>query len=382
MRGSTFKRKRKDGTVTYGVIFDDLPSANKKRKQRRMGGFCTKQEAVQKLHDIRTAMRSGQYYEPTRLTVSEYSAKWLAEISHSVRARTVAGYRQRLDDHLLTRIGHMPMWAVQPQHIKDLHDSLLREGRKRKLDTPVGLKPRSVVHVHRIAHAMFSEAVRSQIIPSNPCSHVRPPRVARVEQRVLDESEVKGLIEAAGQSPLQPFIVLAVSTGARSGELAALTWHCVDLESGRINIAFGQARDGSPTELKTRQSRRNVALPPGAVSLLKAHKARQKLARGENWSDQGLVFADEIGRPWLVQAISGKFKAVAVLAGLDASVHTHTLRHTYASLALKGGVPVTTVSANLGHSSPSTTMNVYAHHIPSTEDAAAKVMERALKGLA
>ena len=62
-------------------------------------------------------------------------------------------------------------------------------------------------------------------------------------------------------------------------------------------------------------------------------------------------------------------------------MHTHTLRHTYASLALKGGVPVTTVSANLGHSSPSTTMNVYAHHIPSTEDAAAKVMERALKGL-
>jgi integrase len=382
MRGSTFKRKRKDGSLTYGVIFDDLPGADKKRKQRRIGGFCTKKEAVQKLHDIRTAMRSGQYYEPTKLTVSEYAEKWLAEISHSVRARTVTGYRQRLEDHILTRIGHMPMWAVQTQHIKDLHDSLLRDGRKRKLDTPVGLQPRSVVHVHRIAHAMFSEAVRSQIIPSNPCSNVRPPRVARVEQRVLDETEVKSLIDAAGQSPMYPFIVLAVSTGARSGELAALTWPYVDLESSRISIVYGQSRDGSLSELKTRQSRRNITLPPGAVSVLKSYKARQKLARGENWSDQGLVFADEIGRPWLVQAISGKFKAVAALAGLDASVHTHTLRHTYASLALRGGVPVTTVSANLGHSSPSTTMNVYAHHIPSIEDAAAKIMERALKGLA
>jgi integrase len=70
------------------------------------------------------------------------------------------------------------------------------------------------------------------------------------------------------------------------------------------------------------------------------------------------------------------------LGRLDAAVHTHTLRHTYASLPLKGGVPVTTMSANLGHSRPSTAMNVYAHCIPSTEDAAAKVMERALKGLA
>ena len=78
--------------------------------------------------------------------------------------------------------------------------------------------------------------------------------------------------------------------------------------------------------------------------------------------------------------VSRKFREIAVKAGLGSDVHPHVLRHTYASLALKGGVPVTTVSANLGHSSTATTMNVYAHHIPSSEDAAARVMQRALEG--
>jgi integrase len=72
---------------------------------------------------------------------------------------------------------------------------------------------------------------------------------------------------------------------------------------------------------------------------------------------------------------------IANQANLGRDVHIHTLRHTYASLALKGGVPVTTVSSNLGHSGTATTLNVYAHHIPSAEDAAAIVLERAIVGV-
>ena len=117
-----------------------------------------------------------------------------------------------------------------------------------------------------------------------------------------------------------------------------------------------------------------------AVSVLKALKARQRLASRSTWSENGFVFADESGRPWIVHSISKRLREVVTLAGLGADVHPHVLRHTYASLALKGGVPITTVSANLGHSNTATTMNVYAHHVPSAEDAAAKVMQRALEG--
>src|SRR5690348_9283973 len=127
MRGSICKRKYRDGTVGYCVIYDDLPGPNRERRQKRISGFLTKKHAERKLLEIRTAMQSGRYYEPTKLTVRQYAEKWLQEMAHTVRARTLVGYKGNLIDHVSPRLGHMPMWAVQPQHLKDLYDELLRE---------------------------------------------------------------------------------------------------------------------------------------------------------------------------------------------------------------------------------------------------------------
>ena len=328
-------------------------------------------------------MLNGGYYEPSKLLVTEYVDKWLAEIAQRLRPFTLYGYSERLKDYVVPRIGHLPIAAVQPQHIKDLYQTLLREGRKRKSKDKekAGLHPRSVLHVHRILHAMMSEAVRSKVIFANPCAHVRPPRIPQIEQRVLTEVEARSLIQAADGTELYTFIVLALASGARAGELAGLTWPYVDLDAGRMTIAYGLAKDGSRTEeLKTKRSRRSLALPPWALSVLKVHRAKRRLALGEFWSDGGFVLSDDVGRPRRVTDLAWRFRPIANRAGLGSDVHPHTLRHSYASLALKAGVPVTTVSANLGHSSTATTMNVYAHHIPSAEDAAAKALERVLVG--
>lgn len=96
--------------------------------------------------------------------------------------------------------------------------------------------------------------------------------------------------------------------------------------------------------------------------------------------DQGFVFADEIGRPWKCQSQATLFRAIVKRAKLDPKVHPHTLRHTYASLALKAGVPITTLAATLGHDTK-TLMDVYGHHIPSAEDTPAKAIQAALGGV-
>ncbi|HYK52588.1 MAG TPA: Arm DNA-binding domain-containing protein [Candidatus Eremiobacteraceae bacterium] len=180
MRGSIFKRRYKGGSIGYGIIYDDHPEPGQKRKQVRLRGFKTRKEADNKLTEIRASFqKTGRYYVPTKLTVAEYIEKWLAQISHSVRERTATGYRERLRDYLLPTLVKLPMWAVEPQHMNDLYSALLCDGRKRKPKDKdsVGLQPRSVLHVHRIAHAMFAEAVRSSVIAVNPCTNVRPPRV-------------------------------------------------------------------------------------------------------------------------------------------------------------------------------------------------------------
>ena len=105
-----------------------------------------------------------------------------------------------------------------------------------------------------------------------------------------------------------------------------MTWPYVDLDSGRITIAFGLSKDGSRSdELKTKRSRRSVTLPPWALSVLKVHKAKRKLALGEFWADNGYVLSDNVGRPRRVTDIAWKFRDIARRAGVGSDVHPHTL---------------------------------------------------------
>jgi integrase len=175
---------------------------------------------------------------------------------------------------------------------------------------------------------------------------------------------------------------LALYTGARRGELLGLTWPFVDVEVGRITIAHTLADDGTLAEPKRERSRRTIVLPLAAVAALRAHKAAQaghQLAKGPLYLDQGFVFADEAGRSWKLESQATLFKAIAKRAGLDPRVHIHTLRHTFASLALRAGVASTTLAAILGHDT-TMLMRVYGHQIPSAEDTAAIALQKALAG--
>jgi integrase len=191
-------------------------------------------------------------------------------------------------------------------------------------------------------------------------------------------------ISGARGTRLHPFITLALYTGARRGELLGLTWPLVNLDAGRITIAYSLSDDGTLAEPKRERSRRTIVLPVAAVSALRAHKATQaakQLAKGPLYIDQGFVFADEIGRPWKLDSHATLFRAIAKRAGIGTDLHIHTLRHTFASLALRAGVPITTLAAILGHDT-TMLMRVYGHQIPSAEDTAAKALQQAFAGSA
>lgn len=231
---------------------------------------------------------------------------------------------------------------------------------------------------------MFADALEGGIVERNPAAGMnkRLPRVPRVEQRTLNEEEAKWLLETSKGTRLHTFVTLALYTGARRGELLALTWPFVDLDSARVTIAHSLADDGTLAEPKRERSRRTIVLPPAAVGALRAHKAMQashRLAKGPLYLDRGFLFADEIGRPWKLSSHATLFKGIAKRAGLDAGVHIHTLRHTFASLALRAGVPITTLAAILGHDT-AMLMRVYGHQLPSAEDTAAKALQQALAG--
>jgi len=127
---------------------------------------------------------------------------------------------------------------------------------------------------------------------------------------------------------------------------------------------------------KTDKGRRSVALDPGTVAALRAHRTRQaqeRLAMGPAWQTTGLVFTREDGTALHPEGLSATFERESRAAGLP-RIRLHDLRHTHATLALQAGVHPKVVSERLGHASVSITLDTYSHAIPAMEaDAAAAV---------
>ena len=156
-------------------------------------------------------------------------------------------------------------------------------------------------------------------------------------------------------------IHLAAMTGMRRGEVCGLDWDAVDLERSRLRVVnalvsvAGTLRAGPP---KTAKGRRVVDLDAGTVAVLR----RWRIAQPPSLSVVGI-------HP---ETLSDRFDALVRDSGLP-RIRFHDLRHTAATLML-AATPVHVVAARLGHASPTITLSVYAHVLPTQGIEAAAVM--------
>jgi integrase len=176
-----------------------------------------------------------------------------------------------------------------------------------------------------------------------------------------------------------PIWLLALTTRCRLGELLALRWTDVQLDSGKVTIRRTLARinrgwvESSP---KTQAGERTITIPSEAVAALRHQRIAQaecRLLAGAVWMDDDRVFSNLSGGPvqacWVEHAIT----EVCDGAGLP-RVTPHGLRHLHASLLLGKGLPLTAVSARLGHASPHITMSIYAHALNAHDSEAADLI--------
>jgi integrase len=174
---------------------------------------------------------------------------------------------------------------------------------------------------------------------------------------------------------LSALFVLAIMLGLRPGELRALRWDHVNLDNGIVYVWRSTRRDG---DTKTPKSRRSLILPQRAVQALRAHKKRQaaeRLAAGEAWHDNGLVFCHEDGRPYSRDALNWRFGKVTQRAGIG-HWHAHEARHTAVSIMSSNGTPIQEITDTMGHKSTHVTETVYRHVIVPAIRGGATVMDQ------
>lgn len=308
---------------------------------------------------------------PEKTAVASYLRTWLEGIESTIRPGTWVRYEEYVRLHINPSLGHHRLSRLAPQHVQELYSTKLAEG----------LSPTSVRHLHAVLHLALKQALRWGLAGRNATEAVLPPRRNRTNFRALSPEEAGRLIDAARGDRLEALYILAISTGARQGELLALKWREVDLTAGTIQIRATLRQDGTFSEPKTDKARRQISLPGVALEALKAHRVRQleeRLSAGSLWQDHDLVLCNAVGRPLDANNMRRRsFAHVLRRAGLQ-RMRFHDLRHSTASLLLSQGVHPKVVQELLGHSQIAITMDTYSHLLPTLQKDAMEGLNRLL----
>ena len=372
MRGH-IRRRGSKWVIVVHLGYDEAG----KRRQKWFSGFETKRDASRKLTEVLGRLETGTYVEPSKETVGAFLREWSSAIRETVRTSTATSYRMNAEWYIIPHLGTIPLQRLTSAHLNTFYADLLTDGRRRGEG---GLSPRTVRYVHTIIRKALADAVRWNKLPRNVADQADPPRRRTApEMRVWSADEVRVLLEHVHDERLYAAWLLFVTTGMRRGEVAGLRWESVDLEANRLSVTrtlISVQNVMTISTPKTDKGRRQIALDPATVAALRAHRIRQseeRLQWGAAWEDNGLVFCWENGKAIHPDRLSQQFHRYIKCLGLP-RIRLHDLRHTYATLALRAGVPAKIVSERLGHSTISITLDTYSHVLPDMqEEAAAKV---------
>ena len=245
------------------------------------------------------------------------------------------------------------------------------------------LSSKTILHHHRLISSILSTAVQWQVILSNPCDRVKPPKVERKEPKYLDEVQAAHMIELLEQEPIlyRTMILVLLFTGLRRGELLGLKWEDIEFDQKLMHIRrstlYVKEKGIFDDETKNATSTRTIKLPDAVIEMLIAYQQWQdneRSALGDAWRGSDKVFTSQDGGALHPDTISAWFSDFVRKNDIG-DISLHSLRHTNATLQIAGGVPVTTVASRLGHATPATTTKIYAHAIRSADEAAADVLQ-------
>lgn len=364
----TDARKRKDGSYETRATLD-TPTG---RRQISFYGRTAKDANDKKFAALADQSKGVMFSDPQRLTVSEYLQRWLSDTAkYQVAASTYGRYERTVRNHFLPFFGRLRLRDVSASHVRAL--------KAKKLDD--GMNPNTVGVMQGVLSAALNQAVYDGLIPANPCARVRKAsRRGNARVRSLSQEETSRLSRAVAGTRDEALITLALRTGMRQGELAALRWEDADLDGERPYVEVRRSADTRTqtviTPTKTGEERR-VGIGPRTVALLERHRAAQRKERmaGASWEDPGWVFPNTKGKVRRRDSVMRSFRAALARAGLPAEIRFHDLRHTAATHALRAGRPIHEVSKMLGHADPAMTLRRYAHVLDDMTDETARAMD-------
>lgn len=314
---------------------------------------------------MQVAVRQGRAGAPSTVTLSETAREWLELAAAGVvRTRSGDAYKPsalRSYDGalraLMVELGHLRLSAVTRNHLQDIIDRLVAEGRA----------PSTVRNTLLPLRAIYRRAVSREQVPLNPTLKLTLPAVRGRRERIARPQEGAALIAT---TPLRDQAIWATAfyAGLRLGELRALDWQNIDLEHGLIQVEQAWDPKAGLIEPKSRSGKRCVPLNGTLRSHLLSHRLRQ------GHGGEGFVFGETPARPFHPGAVTKRAEKAWREVGLG-RIGFHECRHTYAAFMIAAGVNLKALSTYMGHSSITITLDRYGHLLPGNESEAATMLD-------
>ena len=359
-------------------------------------------------------------YDGNKTTFYEFTVKWLEEYAkYQLEPTTISGYVHYLDKHIIPYFGHFKLTEIKPMHLQEFCITLMQDG-IRTDGKSGGYSSSTVKKYHAVISTIMTTAYKWKMIESNPCERVKPPKQEDVQHikhftleqadmflKALDLSYTSAYKEHTRISPNgNPYTVqtytetrsiptqfrvlfnMALFGGFRRGELVALTWDKISFENSTVSInsATGYANKKTYNKApKTKGSVRTVTLPESVMKMLKEYKLEQEEQKNllaDKWEGENYVFIQWNGKQMHLSTPSHVFREV--IEKYNATVPDeeklpfiglHGLRHTSATLLISANADIKTVSARLGHSQASTTLNIYCHSLKKQDEVCANTLD-------
>ena len=253
-----------------------------------------------------------------------------------------------------------------------------------------GYNSKTIRHMQILINSALKQAERVGNIKDNPNRHTILPKKQKFEAKILKKEDVAKIIKEGKAEKIYPLVITCVTCGLRKGEILGLKWENIDFEKRQLHITGSlcrivqepdeQGRRNSVykvLEPKTKSSIRTIPMMDVTYEALCMQKARQeqdkKKWKGE-YKDEGYVFARPNGIYMSPREVSNYFHKMLDKYGIE-RVRFHDLRHTYASIMLEAGVSAKVTQELLGHSTITTTLDIYTHVNEKAKDEAVKQTE-------
>lgn len=315
---------------------------------------------------------------------------YLNLVKNNITERTLKTREGVVRLYLKPNLGYFDVAEIKPVQFLMIYQQMIDKK----------LAPLTIRTVHRVASSIFKEAVNLELIPSNPVSRVRPPKlIDNLKVKVMSKEEVGRFLIECRKHPHGIIFEFALETGMRPQEYLALRWTDIDLKKRTAQVVRALVYDRAGggfyfKEPKTKKSRRTIPLSKQLCDKLIEHQSKQKLYIQElherirrkcspyreyrkeinkqwleNHKELNLVFPSKEFTPLKDVNINKRyFKPIAAAAGLDKDLSPYSCRHTTATLLLQANINPKIVSERLGHAGIAITLETYSHVLPHMQE--------------